>query len=121
MLHASATSHQTTDAAPRINRSNPRDLHRFHFNRFVNDRSNFAPRDGPLTVEVEETEGSGISLSESELLGIEISAWPSQVTVLQNLAFSYLLDPFSRGSIESDCDPSDSPRERTFSIKLLYS
>jgi len=77
----SGTSSQTIDASPPTNSSHPRDLHGFHFDRFLKDKSGFEPRDGHRTIELDEAvDGLGMRLSDSEISETDISAWLHKVS-----------------------------------------
>jgi hypothetical protein len=79
---SSASETTPSSSASTTTRTIPKDLYGFHFDRFVEDKSNFLPQDGHRTIEIEESaDGSKLSLSEKEILESEISSWLHQVSI----------------------------------------
>ena len=79
---SSASETTPSSSASTTTRTIPKDLYGFHFDRFVEDKSNFLPQDGHRTIEIEESaDGSKLSLSEKEISESEISIWLHQVSI----------------------------------------
>jgi hypothetical protein len=71
-----------SSSASTTTRTSPKDLYGFHFDRFVEDKSNFLPQDGHRMIEIEESaDGSQLSLSEKEISESGISSWLHQVSI----------------------------------------
>lgn len=80
----SSSASETTplSSASTTTRTIPKDLYGFHFDRFVEDKSNFLPQNGHRTIEIEESaDGSKLSLTEKEISESEISSWLHQVSI----------------------------------------
>jgi hypothetical protein len=81
MLHVNSNLLQMDDSHLSKPRSSPDSLQEFHFNRFVEDESNFRPQDGHRTIELLETvDGSEMRLKDSEISEADICSWLHQVT-----------------------------------------
>jgi len=79
---SSASETTPSSSASTTTRTFPKDLYGFHFDTFVEDKSNFLPQDGHRTIEIEESaDGSKLSLSEKEIPESEISSWLHQVGI----------------------------------------